>query len=100
MGIMSNDIVRELEALTVEELFAGLRSPDLVVRIQAGAVLAYVLGAGVRLSGVDAESFEHLTAPQLSDLLGRAMSGELAAAEELGRIVTNVPAAARRAPTN
>ena len=80
--------------VTVADMIAGLRLPDLEARIAAGALLATALGAGLRIAETTPEDAEWLVFPQLSDLLGRAMAGQAEATDELEKLVTAEASAA------
>lgn len=82
--------------LTVADMFAGLRSPDVGVRTAAALLLAHSIGAGLRLSGEHVEDVQHLIGPQVVDLLTRAATGDTAAVDALERhFVATPPGAAR-----
>ncbi len=85
---------KPLPVVDVRDLIAVLRSPVLADRIKAGLVLAASLGVGLRLAGDHPADVEHLLAPQLGELLGRAMAGDATAVDELARYVSDRPAAA------
>jgi hypothetical protein len=70
---------------SVNQLFGELRHHDIMVRLEAGMRLAQSIGAGLRIRGEHEEDFSHILGPQVSDLLGRSMAGESAAADELER---------------
>jgi len=75
--------------LTVQAMLQGLRSEDQVDRILSGCALAHSLGTGLALSGEHPEDVEHIVAPELTAMLGRAMAGEAAAVDELESLITS-----------
>jgi hypothetical protein len=84
---------------TVASLLDALRSPDMVVRIDAGKSLALSIGAGLKLAGETAEDVDNIIGPQLSAILGRAMAGESSAVDELAALVTTDQGRAHRPTT-
>jgi hypothetical protein len=78
-----------LQLVSVQDMLAGLRSGDLADRIVAGVALARSLGVGLALQREHLEDVEHIIAPELSGLLGRAMAGEVEAVDELTAHVTS-----------
>jgi hypothetical protein len=83
--------------VTVAAMLAGLKSTDLVTRLEAGVLLAQSIAAGLAVAGEHGLDVEHLLAPQISDLLGKAMyNADPAAVAELERVLTNDFARARR----
>lgn len=84
--------------LTLADMLRDLRSPDLMTRASAGMAMATSIGAGMRISGMSHEDAEQGVGKDLSDLLGKAMAGESAAADELERVLTNDPSKAPPPP--
>lgn len=86
----------EARVLTVAQLLDLLRSPDAQVRLGAMLLLSYSIGVGLSLGCEHAIDVEHIIAPQLSALLGRAAAGDVAAVDVLAQHLTAaLPAAAR-----
>lgn len=76
---------------TLADMLNALRSPELVERIAGMKSLSLSLGAGCKIAGETAEDFEHILAPQLSDLLGRAAAtGDPELVDRIEALVTNV----------
>lgn len=75
----------------VADMLVGLRSDDAGERIRSGLLLARSLGAGLALAGEHVEDVEHgALGRDLSDLLGRAMTGDGGAVDQLERILTTI----------
>jgi hypothetical protein len=83
-------------SMTVNEMLASLRSSNANTRTVAGKLLALSLGAGLKIAGTPEEDFEHILKPQLSELIGRAMSGDSLAVDALEQCITTECAALRK----
>ncbi len=90
---------RPVPVVTVADMLRDLRSDDAATRIRAGLRLAAAIGVGLKLAGEHREDVEHLIGPQLADVLGRAMTGDAAAVDELERLITTTPPPAVMEPS-
>jgi hypothetical protein len=82
--------------VTVAAMLAGLRSAEPSERLAAGLALSHSLGVGLALAGETIEDTEHIRAPVLSDLLGKAMAGDHASVDALESLITTDPTMAHR----
>jgi excisionase family DNA binding protein len=90
---------RSPRVLTVADMFAGLRSPDPETRRAAALLLAYSIGAGLRLAGEHLEDVENIIQPQVVGLLERAAQGDAGAVDVLERHFSAMPPTTVRMPT-
>lgn len=75
-------------SVSIDDMLAGLRSPDRDSREAHGVMLAASLGAGMRLSGETMEDVEHILAPAVLQLIEAAIEGDAAAVDELAAQIT------------
>jgi hypothetical protein len=75
--------------MSVVEMLEGLRSSSPARRMVAGFTLARALGAGLGHQGETREDVEHIIAPAVSSLIGRAIAGDAEALEEIEAHVTS-----------
>jgi hypothetical protein len=77
--------------VSVPDMFKGLKSDNIVERLEAGFSLSRSLGVGLAIAGEDRLDIEHIIAPSVGELLGRAIHArDLEAIAELEAAITTV----------
>lgn len=99
LRLLDNPLPKFEQSWSLEAMLRTLRDPSIGARVLAGNLLAASVGAGMRIAGLSELDAEHGAGRDLSNLIGKAIAGETAAADELERILTTDATKAGTTPT-